>query len=111
VKEVIDNHIPNRSPSESVCTPHGLCVESVCTPHKNCTRHGLNQAFNSGTNSNCLMHALPLYHCGLLHLANLCYICNLWLNQETYLLLFNMGHMIHVLDQFFGVNSIVVSIL
>jgi len=41
----------------------------------------------------------------------LCYICNPRLNQETYLFLFNMGHMIYVLDQFFDVNSIVVSIL
>ena len=33
--------------------PHGLRSpsESVCTLHKNCTWPGLNQAFNSGTNS------------------------------------------------------------
>ena len=30
---------------------------------------------------------------------------------ETYLFLFNMGHMIYALDQFFNVNSIVVSIV
>ena len=29
---------------------------------------------------------------------------------ETYLFLFNMGHMIYVLDQFFSVNSMGVSI-
>jgi len=43
--------------------------------------------------------------------TNLCYICNPWRNWETYLLLFNMGHMIYALDQFFNVNSIVVSIV
>jgi hypothetical protein len=112
-----------RSPSKSVCTPHGLCRirASPCglhefgmsarTPHKNCTQWELNQALNSGTNSSCWVHALPLHQCGLLYLANLCYICNPWLNWETYLLLFNMGHMIYVLDQFFNVNSMVVSIL
>ena len=36
---------------------------------------------------------------------------NMWLNWEAYLLLFNMGHMIYVLDQFFDVNSKAVSIL
>src|SRR5882724_3440367 len=66
--------------------------QSVQTPHKNCTQQGLNQAFNIRTNSSCKMHALPLHHCGLLCLVNLYYICNLWLNWETYLLLFNMGH-------------------
>ena len=81
------------------------------TPHKNCTQPELNQVFNGGTNSNCEWHALPLCHCGLLYLANLCHICNLWLNWETYLLLFNMGHMIYVLDQFFNANSMVVSVL
>jgi hypothetical protein len=100
-----------------VCTPHGLCrvsqsVWTSCefgmsawTLHKNCTQQGLNQAFNNRTNSSYEMPTLPLYHCGLPYLANLCYICNLWLNWETYLLLFNMGHMIYVLDKFFNVNS------
>ena len=69
---------------------HG--VRSVWTPHKNCTQPELNQVFNGGTNSNCEWRALPLCHCGLLYLANLCYICNLWLNWETYLLLFNMTY-------------------
>src|SRR5882672_7417502 len=57
------------SPTDSVCTPHGLCgvraspsdsvqnvwspSQSVQTPHKNCTQQGLNQALNIGTNSNC----------------------------------------------------------
>ena len=40
-----------------------------------------------------------------------CYICNLWLDWEMCLLLFNMGHMIYVLDQFFDVNSMVMSVL
>ena len=105
------------SPSESVCTLHGLCrvrqsVWTSCefgvsarTLCKNCTLQGLNQAFNNRTNSSYEMPTLPLYHCCLSHLANLCYICNLWLNWETYLLLFNMGHMIYVLDKFFDVNS------
>jgi predicted nucleic acid binding AN1-type Zn finger protein len=86
-------------------------VRSMWTPHKNCTQQELNQAFNSGTNSNCKWHTLPLCHCGLLYLVKLWHICNLWLNWETYLLLFNMGHMIYVRDQFFDGNSMAVSIL
>ena len=43
--------------AESVCTPHGLggvradSEVSVRTPHKNCTKQGLNQGLNPGTNS------------------------------------------------------------
>ena len=54
-----------------------------------------------------------LYHCAieaLLYLANLCYICHLWPNWEMCLLLFNVGHMIYVLDRFFDANSMVVSV-
>jgi hypothetical protein len=61
----------------------------------------LNQA--AGTNSH--------LQGGMLYLANLCYICNLWPNWEMCLLLFNIGHMIYVLEQFFNANSMVVSIL
>ena len=53
-----------------------------------------------------------LYRCAigaLLYLANLCYICHLWPNWEMRLLLFNMGHMIYVLDQLFDLNSMVAS--
>ena len=94
-----------------IYTPPRIPSQSVQTLHKNCTQQRLNQAFNSGTNNHGQMHTLPLCHCSLLYIANLCYICNLWLNWETYLLLFNMGHMIYVLDQFFSVNSMGVSIL
>jgi hypothetical protein len=74
------------SPCESVCTPHGLCRVSqsvqtlrefgmsAWTLHKNCTQQGLNQPFNNRTNSSYEMPTLPLYHCGLPHLANLCYM-------------------------------------
>jgi len=38
-----------------------------------------------------------LDHCAIpTCLANLCYIYNLWPNWEVYLLLFNMGYMIHI---------------
>src|ERR1700676_2020992 len=118
------------SPHMSVCTPRGLrgvrvspcalrmdCAESkpVCadsayfaTLHKNCTTEESN---HSGTNSSCWTRALPLCHCGLLYSDNLCYMCNLWPHWEICLLLFNMGHMIYVLDQFFSVNSMVMSVL
>src|ERR1700677_3963533 len=55
-----------------------------------------------------------LYHYAieaLSYLANLCYICHLWPNWEMCLCLFNMGHMIYVLDRFFNVNLMVASIL
>ena len=35
---------------------------------------------------------LPWCHCELLHPANMCFICNLWLTCKKYLLLLNMGH-------------------
>jgi len=92
-----------QSPSQSMQTLHTLD-----TLHKNCT---MEESNHSGTNSTCWTRALPLCHCGLLYIDNLCYMCNLWPNWEICLLLFNMGHMIYVLDQFFNVNSMVVSIL
>src|SRR6267154_45615 len=92
----------------SVMSPSFFC--GVQTSHKNYTQPELNQTFSGRTNSNCQLHILPLSHCGLLYLANLCYICNLWLNWETYLLVFNMRYMIYILDQFFNVNSMAVSI-
>ena len=45
-----------------------------------------------------------LYHCAIV-------ACYTWPNWEMCLLLFNMGHMIYVLDQFFNVNSMVVSVV
>ena len=45
-----------------------------------------------------------LYHCAIV-------ACYTWPNWEMCLLLFNMGHMIYVLDQFFDVNSMVVSVV
>ena len=77
----------------------------------NCIWKGLNQAFNGRSNTDWnLMHS-ALYHYAigaLLYLANLCYM---WPNWEMCLRLFNMGHMIYVLDRFFNVNSMVASIL
>jgi hypothetical protein len=92
-----------RSLSQSMQTPHTLH-----TLYKNCT---MEESNHSGTNSRCWTHTLPLCHCGLLYSDNLCYMCNLWPHWEMCLLLFNMGHMIYVLDQFFSVNSMVMSVL
>src|SRR5882762_10321804 len=103
----------------SMCTPHGLhgvqvspcalctdCAKSkpvqtlhtLHSLHKNCTTEESN---HSRTNSSRWTHVLPLCHCGLLYSDNLCYMCNLWPHWEICLLLFNKGHMIYVLDQFF----------
>ena len=46
----------------------------------------------------------------LTYLAKLCYICHLWPNCEIHLFLFNIGHMVYVLDWFFDTNSMAVSI-
>ena len=80
----------------------------------NCIWKGLNQVFNGGTNTDWNLIHPVLYHYAieaLLYLANLCYICHLWPNWEMHLHLFNMGHMIYVLDWFFDVNLMVGSIL
>ena len=96
---------------ESVCTPHGLCgvLASPCglcmTAHKNCTEQGLNQSLATARSM--------LNHCTMVawYVMLTCAMCDLWLNWEIYLLLFNMAHMIYVLDQFSDGNSTVVSVL
>ena len=86
----------------------------TCLVVYNCVWKELNQAFNSRSNTDGnLMHPV-LYCCAigaLVYLANLCYKCNLWPNWEMCLHLFNMGHMIYVLDRFFDANLMVASIL
>ena len=54
-----------------------------------------------------------LYHCtteALMYLANLCYICHLWPILEMCFHQKDIGSVIYVQDQFFDVNSMVMSI-
>ena len=93
--------------TDSVWTPHSP-NQSVRTLQNNCNCPKWNLKWLPVVGY--WVCTLPLCHCGLLYPANMCYICNLWLNWETYFLLLNMGHIIYGHDSFFDVNSMAVSI-
>ena len=91
----------------SVQTLRGLCrLHRLSMDYCNCPKWNLKWLPVVGY----WVCTLPLCHCGLLYPANMCYICKLWLNWETYFLLLNMGHIIYGHDSFFDVNSMAVSI-
>ena len=80
---------------ESLKSPQGVLEESIGSPCEVLVESKRNPGGiygvhkdSTGTPQLCVEEC-NLQHCGLLHLANLCYICNPWLNWETYLLLFN----------------------
>ena len=110
----------------TVCCPflvasHGLSHGQAGLSHSRCRQHGSTAALSFPFGKAKVSQPQPRqvkpwqhYCCAigaLIYLANLCYICNLWPNWEMHLCLFNMRHIIYVLDRFFNVNSMVASVL